>query len=192
MILKPALPRSSAACWPPLSALPCGPIHRSRPGPVCRSWRPAGCSCSRSSAWSAVVPTNARVCSASPGLAGVTLPWLAGIPITRVPCRRSRLPGAGDIHNDLLALSPDVRIAHDLWTLVSAVIGTPWRAYFSSIYRPASQVMPARRLHRTPLRVAGDGRHSSGLLGFGLVAVAGTFWQVGHGNPRAGPARRSC
>jgi hypothetical protein len=34
------------------------------------------------------------------------------------------LPGAGDIHNDILALTPDVRIAHDAWALAFAVLGS--------------------------------------------------------------------
>ena len=34
------------------------------------------------------------------------------------------LPGSGDIHNDLLSLPPDVRIAHDAWALAFAVLGS--------------------------------------------------------------------
>jgi hypothetical protein len=34
------------------------------------------------------------------------------------------LPGAGEIHNDILALTPDVRIAHDAWALAFAVLGS--------------------------------------------------------------------
>ena len=34
------------------------------------------------------------------------------------------LRGSGDIHNDLLSLPPDVRIAHDAWALTVAVLGS--------------------------------------------------------------------
>ncbi len=80
------------------------------------------------------------------------------------------LPGAGDIHNDLLALPPEVRIAHDAWALVFAFIG-------STLAGLLFNDLSAREQHRADQTLACadavDYRRRpaiAGLLGLGLVA----------------------
>jgi hypothetical protein len=82
------------------------------------------------------------------------------------------LPGAGNIHNDLLALPPQVRIVHDAWALVFAVIGSTLAGRF---FRDLLACVPD---HPNEM-VAREGAAGwwrwpafAGLIAPGLVAVA--------------------
>ena len=90
------------------------------------------------------------------------------------------LPGSGDIHNDLLALPPAVRIAHDAWALVFAVLGS---ALTIAVFKHALARDPGRADEAAaPNGPAGWWREPAfaGLLGLGLVgAVALASWPWG-------------
>jgi hypothetical protein len=82
------------------------------------------------------------------------------------------LSGAGDLHNDLLALPAKVRIAHDAWALAFAVIG-------STLAGLLFKHLSAR--DRVNADETSAGEHAAawwrrpafaGLLGFGLVAMS--------------------
>ena len=82
------------------------------------------------------------------------------------------LPGAGTIHNDLLALPPQVRIVHDAWALLIAVIGS---ALAGRLFVDLSACEPD---HPDEM-VAREGAAGwwrwpafAGLIALGLVAVA--------------------
>jgi hypothetical protein len=85
------------------------------------------------------------------------------------------LAGAGDIHNDPFDLPPEVRIAHDAWTLVSAVFGS---ALAGLLFERLSAREP-RHADQTLVHYAAAscwrGPACWGLLGFGLVAVVAVF-----------------
>ena len=84
------------------------------------------------------------------------------------------MPGAGDIHNDLLALPPDVRIAHDAWALAFAVIGSALAGALFKDRSARARVNTHEGLTCEDEDTAGwwRGQAIIGLLGFGLVAVA--------------------
>jgi hypothetical protein len=90
------------------------------------------------------------------------------------------LPGSGDIHNDLLALPPAVRIAHDAWALVFAVLGS---ALTSAVFKHPLARDPGRADEAAaPNGPGGWWREPAfaGLLGLGLVgAVALASWPWG-------------
>jgi hypothetical protein len=82
------------------------------------------------------------------------------------------LAGAGDIHNDLLSLPPDMRMAHDAWTMAFAVGGVILAGLLVK-HRSAREPEHADRM------LASDdpadwwrGPAFAGLLGLGLVAAA--------------------
>jgi hypothetical protein len=82
------------------------------------------------------------------------------------------LPGAGDIHNDLLALPPAVRIAHDAWSLAFAVLGSILAGLL--VKHSLSREPEDANLASESADPAGwwRGPAFAGLLAFGLVAVA--------------------
>jgi hypothetical protein len=81
-------------------------------------------------------------------------------------------PGSGDIHNDLLALLPAVRIAHDAWALAFAVLGGILTGF---LFKHSSA---HKQVHVDEMRASGGPARgwrapaSAGLLSIGLVAVA--------------------
>jgi hypothetical protein len=91
------------------------------------------------------------------------------------------LSGAGNIHNDLLALPPQVRIVHDAWALLIAVFGS---ALAARLFRDLSACEPDHPNEMVARQGAAGGWRwpaFAGLIALGLVAVAavlaGARWE---------------
>ena len=91
------------------------------------------------------------------------------------------LAGAGDIHNDLLALPPDVRIAHD--AMGAGVRGHrehPGGLTFQGVIGPRARARRSRCWHRESLRLGGKGRHSPACWASAWLRGGGAGrWAVG-------------